>query len=168
MQCIDHKEHLNEAHDTHALAATSCVQLLAKIEPAAIRMSDKGLQHARVHAEIGAEVEQKVWFGGLEVIRLNRIYVLRVAPEGDHVVDFRGHDVSVFEVIERGGCPTMRSYNSFVLILANKVLDSLNRHALSRQDLDLEIWSLVLELLIGAYRDLHPTRYTQKDQESKC
>ena len=111
-------------------------------------MADIRLKNARVQAEIRSEIEQKVRFCGLEVVRLDGVDVLWEASEGDHVVNFRGHDVGVLEVVEGCGCPTVLANHAFVLIFADPVFNSLDRHALAWHYLDLEVGALVLELLV--------------------
>ena len=56
--------------------------------------------------------------------------------------------MGVLEVVEGCGCPTVLANHAFVLIFADPVFDSLDRHALAWHYLDLEVGALVLELLV--------------------
>ena len=73
MQCIDHEEHFNEAHDAHALTTSRSVELFAEIEPATVWVTDEGLQYASVLTEIRAKIEQEIRLGRLEVVWLDGI-----------------------------------------------------------------------------------------------
>ena len=56
--------------------------------------------------------------------------------------------MGVLEVIERCSGPTVRANDALVLVFSDPVLDSLNRHSLAGQYLDLEVGALVFQLLI--------------------
>ena len=81
MQRIEHKEHFHKAHHTHALRASGCVKLLAKVKSAAIGMANVGPKEVSIFVKLCAEVIQEVRLGCLEVVRLDSVHCLWVVSE---------------------------------------------------------------------------------------
>ena len=81
MQRIEHKEHFNKAHHTHALRASGCVKLLAKVESTPIGMANVGPKEASIFVKLRAEVIQEVRLGCFEVVRLDSVHCLWVVSE---------------------------------------------------------------------------------------
>lgn len=107
MECVDHKEHFDEAHHTHTLRASSRVQLFAEVQATTLWMTNIWLEHAGVLSKVGAEVEEEVGLGRLEVVGLDGVDRLWEGSEGDHVVNSHRHHMRVFKVIQWCSRPTM-------------------------------------------------------------
>lgn len=87
MKHINHEEHFHEAHYAHALRASSRIELLSKVKPRSVAMTDISLQSIGILLEIGAKIFKEICLSCLEIVRLDSIYCLRIYSEGYKVVN---------------------------------------------------------------------------------
>eukprot|EP00353_Schmidingerella_taraikaensis_P016532 CAMPEP_0185606782 /NCGR_PEP_ID=MMETSP0436-20130131/5025_1 /TAXON_ID=626734 ORGANISM="Favella taraikaensis, Strain Fe Narragansett Bay" /NCGR_SAMPLE_ID=MMETSP0436 /ASSEMBLY_ACC=CAM_ASM_000390 /LENGTH=161 /DNA_ID=CAMNT_0028238469 /DNA_START=832 /DNA_END=1317 /DNA_ORIENTATION=- len=161
MERVEHVEHLDKAHDTHALRAPRRVQLLAEVQAAPIRVAQVGAHEVGVWVELSTKVLQEVRLRRLEIVRLDRVQRLRETPERNHVVDLGREDGRIVKVVERRGDPAVRPDD--VLVLNYEVFDRFHGHRLALLDLNLEVGALVHEFFVGAHADLAATCDAEED-----
>jgi len=77
MQSVQHVQHFDEAHDTHALRTPSCVEFLSEVQSTTIGMTQVWSQKVCVFIELSSKVAQKVRLCCLEVVGLNCVQGLR-------------------------------------------------------------------------------------------
>lgn len=155
MKRVQHEQHLDEAHDAHTLRTPSRVQLLTEVKTTAVLMTDVRSKEIGIFVEFRSEIFQEVRFSCLEVVGLDGVKSLGEATERNHVINIARHNWRAVEVVQRRSDPRVRAND--VLVALDEVFNWLNRHGLAVLDFDLEVGSLIHQLLVGTDRDLAAT-----------